>query len=478
MEVDSTQNTHSTCCEDAVKDTDAMREDCNFGQPNELPEGELLWPIKESQKPEVVSTAEEFMDAVLFQTHIDRVVVLPNGIELLRQQNGIPEQLLKSVRKSSTIRTLLDEITSNNNDEYRGRLWHYSVHGSEKEVKNADKSKLLCEKFAALKRQEVDGQIIPTAPIYISELRHTEKQWHPVVKDELVKTATTFDIYDYTPLSQSMPLWERSEGGIFFGERGTGSGFHIDQCMWSNVGRNWCGFKLFAIWPWADRFSVFDVVGKGKMLSLPLTDEDVAVVGKAKCIALLRPGDVFAFSGAQPHTAMVVGDGLNIGAYESFVPAHPEAVGLLARSNIKDMHPKMFWMDDEDLDELYEDVVDNMQRALRGPCIEQRLRSRLEECVKAMRERGDAYCKELWRQEDCGERRRRREEDSSSSAGSDCASESGGKAVPPQPETESAGKKCGNFSGSAGDDGPQCKVARTCGESAVVPAFSEAVMCD
>merc|ERR1712039_183005 len=108
---------------------------------------------------------------------------------------------------------------------------------------------------------------------------------------------------------------------------------------------------------------------------------------------------------------MCVGNGLNVSAYESFVPAHPAAVGLLVRSNTKFAHWKNCWMDHDDLDELYEDVVDRLQSALRDPTIETRLQLRLEECVLAMRDRGDAYCKDLWAQEDRGERRRQREDD-------------------------------------------------------------------
>jgi len=391
----------------------------HFGQPEQLPAGEPLWPIRDDQLPEIVNTVDEFLDACLFQTHIDRIVVLPNGMNLLRQQDAIPERLARPVSTSSTIRELLDKLVSQDADHFRARLWHYSVHGMEKEVKAEAKSKLLSQKVAALKTQQAAGLITETAPIYVSELRHTVKQHHPIEKDELVKTATAFDVYDCTPLSRCMPLWERSEGGLFFGERGTGSGFHIDQCMWSNVGRNWCGYKLFAIFPWASRFSVVETVGKGKMLHMPLSDEDLLIVQQAKTIALVKPGDAFVFSGAQPHTALCVGDGLNISAYESLVPANSEAVGTLVRSNIKDMHPKMFWMDDEDLDELYEDVVDNMQRTLKRPDLEQRVRSRLDECVTVMRAKGDAYCKELWRQEECGKRRRRREDDASSSDSED-----------------------------------------------------------
>merc|ERR1711957_629415 len=110
------------------------------------------------------------------------------------------------------------------------------------------------------------------------------------------------------------------------------------------------------------------------------------------------------------------------------VPANADAVGTLVRTNIKDMHPKLFWMEDEDLDELYEDVVDNLQRALRHSSVKENrhLESRLQECVTAMRTLGDAYCKELWQQEDFGQRRRRREESDDDSDDSKKSAESRG----------------------------------------------------
>lgn len=101
---------------------------------------------------------------------------------------------------------------------------------------------------------------------------------------------------------------------------------------------------------------------------------------------------------------------LALGAYQSFVPAHEEAMQLLVHSNTKASHWRNCWMDDDDLDELYEDVVDSLQRALRDSKLNPRLRSRLEGCRKVMRECDDSYCKELWDQEDRGQRRRKREE--------------------------------------------------------------------
>jgi len=450
----------------ATANSNACDVDAIFRQPLGLPEGEPLWPVRPDQMPEIVNTVEEFLDAMLFQTHIDRIVVLPNGINLMRQDLGIPEELCHAVRCSSSVREFLKVLSSSQEDTYRARLWHYSVHGVESEVKSDKRSKLLKQKIAALKQQESEQKVAKDAPLYVSELRLAEKANHPIVHDELVKTATQCDVYDFTSLARQMPLWERSEGGIFIGERGTGSGLHIDQCMWSNVGRNWCGFKYLAIWPWEERFEIVEKYGKGKMFHLPLSEEEIQGLQRAKTIALMRPGDCCVFSGAQPHTALCVGDALNISAYESFVPANADAVGVLVRSNIKDMHPKKFWMDDEDLDELYEDVVDNLQRALRNPTLESRLRSRLEECSRRMREKGDAYCKELWRQEDMQERRRRREDDhsSESSAYSDRRSDDGAK----QSEAEKSTASSLNEGSSEDETGHKSKKVRSSTEPLLV----------
>lgn len=386
--------------------------DFDFNQPEKLPTGEPLWPISDEQRPEVVHTVEAFLDCVLFQPHLDRVVVLPDGIRLLKQQGGIPEAVRQAAAKAKTMRGFLAALGMETQEKLRARLWHYAKQGSEKEVKRGDKKRALSETVKEFLQQEKLGDVPAEAPLYVSELRWKEKVWHPIVSEELVKTATNCDIYDATPLSRRMPLWERSEGGIFVGERGAGSGMHVDQCLWSNVGRNWCGHKLFAMWPWEERHKILDEAGKGAVFHLPLSAREEGFLRRAKTVALLRPGDVWVFSGGQPHTALCVGDGLNVCAYESFVPAHPEAVGLLVRSNTRSAHWKPCWMDDDDLDELYEDVVDSLQRSLRLPGLETHMRTRLQSCARIMREEGDSYCRDLWDQEDRGERRRRREQES------------------------------------------------------------------
>eukprot|EP00930_Biecheleria_cincta_P057277 TRINITY_DN43246_c0_g1_i1.p1 TRINITY_DN43246_c0_g1~~TRINITY_DN43246_c0_g1_i1.p1 ORF type:complete len:468 (+),score=70.13 TRINITY_DN43246_c0_g1_i1:59-1405(+) len=407
---------------------------CPYGQPTELPAGEVLWPIREDQKPEVVHSVEEFMEALQLQEHLERVVVLPNGIDLLGQKHALPQELCQASRGSCSVRQMMAAMGPQSMRRFRARLWHYSEKGREKEIKVpkeikapnrtssptgrgvvGDRKSLLALQ-SQLMLQEEKGVVDSKAALYISELRWQRKVKHPLDQSERVKTATNIDVFDRAPFARYLPLWERSEGGIFIGERGAGSGMHVDQCLWSNVGRNWCGFKLFALWPWSDRHSILDDAGKGAIFHIPLSAREESFLKRAKTIALIRPGDVWVFSGGQPHTALVVGDGLNVSAYESLVPANVEAMRLLLRSNMKDAHWKGCWMDDDDLDELYEDVVDTLQSTLRNPKLDQSLRDRLEACREAMRTSEDSYCKELWVQEDRGERKRRREEESSSSS--------------------------------------------------------------
>ncbi|CAE7557096.1 unnamed protein product [Symbiodinium natans] len=470
---------------------DGSPEACLLGQPSTLPPQECLWPIRADQQPEVVHTMDEFLEILQMQRHLERVVVLRNGIEMLGQTGALPEQLCQAIAGSSGVRDVLGRLGQQAASRFRARLWHYSARSKEKEVKvpksrpppdAVDKKSLaaLKQEFMA---QKSEGKIKLDAPLYISELRWQSKVSHPLNPNEWVKTATSCDIFDVAPFSKQMPLWERSEGGIFVGERGAGSGLHVDQCLWSNVGellmqtstcvdgllaghratislvlvcpmyrvhrhthsdeagtsltcykvhhpclkpfmqqgRNWCGFKLFALWPWSERHRILDEAGKGAVFRPPLTKREEAFIGRAKTVALVGPGDVWVFSGGQPHTAMCVGDGVNVCAYESFIPANEEAMKLLVQSNTKSAHWRNCWMDDDDLDELYEDVVDSLQEALRDSRLNPELRHRLEVCRRVMRECEDSYCKDLWAQEDRGERRRRREDGSSDEGGSPCS---------------------------------------------------------
>ena len=94
-----------------------------------------------------------------------------------------------------------------------------------------------------------------------------------------------------------------------------GSCLHVDQCLWSNVGKNFAGYKVVAVWPFGheaneildDHWSqLFRPVDRSVASNSHVSPQHAAVLGKTVKMAILQPGDVFIFSGACAHMAMYV----------------------------------------------------------------------------------------------------------------------------------------------------------------------------
>merc|ERR1712187_916518 len=103
---------------------------------------------------------------------------------------------------------------------------------------------------------------------------------------------------------------------------------HVDQAWWSNVAKNFRGYKLVATWGPKHAKDVLKTCGN-TLFRKPLTVAQTTALSSASRIALVRPGDVVSFSGGLPHITMVVGENLNFTAYESFVNWYPENARLL-----------------------------------------------------------------------------------------------------------------------------------------------------
>eukprot|EP01064_Diplonema_japonicum_P023988 TRINITY_DN34447_c0_g1_i1.p1 TRINITY_DN34447_c0_g1~~TRINITY_DN34447_c0_g1_i1.p1 ORF type:complete len:413 (+),score=66.67 TRINITY_DN34447_c0_g1_i1:51-1241(+) len=369
----------------------------------ELNPHEPLWPFMDEKRAVEAATVEDFVHAVMFEEHLDRVVVLRNGIDLLSQADALPDGLQIALKKSKRVCQVFDNMPVEAAETMKGRLWQFCEKGTETEIKKADKANTLTQIGEVLRESNSDGSVERNVPLYLSELRHNKKVEHPVT-GEMVKTVTHVDVYDTIPQKTLAPLWERSEGGVFLGERGSGSGLHTDQCLWSNIGKQWQGYKLMAVWPWAERTSILEDAHRGSLFHFPLTESEIGFLSRAAVITVIRPGDVFVFSGAQPHMAMCVGDDINVTAYESMLPLNVNAVATLARTNSKD-HFKKCWMDDDDLDELFEDVVDSLLGNLSDPSVDPLTKTEIAACEEAMKQHGDSYVRRLWKRE---ERRRKR----------------------------------------------------------------------
>lgn len=130
------------------------------------------------------------------------------------------------------------------------------------------------------------------------------------------------------PEPEELPMWDR--GHSFVGGQGAGSCLHIDQAWWSNIAKNFLGYKLVALWGPDEAEDVLNKHG-GKLLRSPLSAEQCQALQKVSSVALLGPGDVASFTGGLPHATVVVGDELNVTAYESFINWHPNNAGLLLR---------------------------------------------------------------------------------------------------------------------------------------------------
>eukprot|EP00435_Cladocopium_sp_Y103_P022505 s321_g5.t1 len=163
---------------------------------------------------------------------------------------------------------------------------------------------------------ELTGELIPEA------IKHP-------IDGELVKTVCQRDVKDVMgPLASWTFYWDRHDEGVFIGNRGSGKGIHVDQVLWSNVGKNWRGYKLVAAWP---KGAVSNSICKNfddQLFSPPLSEAKVQALRQAAKIVLLRPGDVYFFSGGTAHTALCVSEGMGLSSYESIVTLHPLHSGL------------------------------------------------------------------------------------------------------------------------------------------------------
>ena len=77
-------------------------------------------------------------------------------------------------------------------------------------------------------------------------------------------TLTTKDVKDC--VSGRLPMWDRGHG--FIGSTGSGTVLHVDQAFWSNVAKNFLGYKLVAVWGPADAEFVLDACG-GELFRKP-----------------------------------------------------------------------------------------------------------------------------------------------------------------------------------------------------------------
>ena len=98
-----------------------------------------------------------------------------------------------------------------------------------------------------------------------------------------------------TQTSDALPYWDRYDEGVFVGGRNAGSPMHVDQVTWSNVGKNYQGYKLLAVWTYGEASrEIFDDHNYSLFTS-PLSAAESEALARAVKVALLGPGDLVLF---------------------------------------------------------------------------------------------------------------------------------------------------------------------------------------
>mmetsp|Transcript_35141 Transcript_35141/g.92266 ORF Transcript_35141/g.92266 Transcript_35141/m.92266 type:complete len:243 (-) Transcript_35141:297-1025(-) len=154
----------------------------------------------------------------------------------------------------------------------------------------------------------------------------------------------------------AMPYWDRYDEGVFVGGCFAGSPMHVDQIIWSNVGKNFAGYKLLVVWPYGEASRPLFDEHHYSLFVPPLSRAEDLALEQAACVALLAPGDVVIFSGGNAHMALSVSDALSVTAYESFVNLHATNLRAFLDSGTE-MHYRQCRTRQPTLDEIKLDVA-------------------------------------------------------------------------------------------------------------------------
>ena len=203
------------------------------------------WPmdllLDPAKQPRAVGSAEEFVHELFFGDHLDQIIVLKNGVELLQQADAVPQAILTAAASQATVRGFLGALGDDMLTSHNGRVYYADETGRfldqlRKDPETELELKNLHEKFSAVNKEKAAGD----ASMYIAELRRTEKFRHPS-DNHWAKTALTADVKDYVGVERAdlMPYWDRYDEGVFVGAAGAGSAMHVDQVGWSNIGKNY-----------------------------------------------------------------------------------------------------------------------------------------------------------------------------------------------------------------------------------------------
>ena len=173
-----------------------------------------------------------------------------------------------------------------------------------------------------------------------------------------------------------MVYWDDYSEGLFIGGHGSAYSLHVDQLQTSNIGTQFFGHKLVAIWSFPDMTHAILNSHFRSVFAPPLSADQIHALGQACCVALVPPGAVSIFSGANAHVTCNVGVDLIrearavakasvcVNSYEAFVNVNEQHVRVMLTTNTPPLHWERCWMDDEDMADFREDVREQIDELL------------------------------------------------------------------------------------------------------------------
>ncbi|CAK9069892.1 Thiamine biosynthetic bifunctional enzyme TH1 [Durusdinium trenchii] len=202
-----------------------------------------------------------------------QMCVLRGGLRKLGLSDSLPKALVEACKtQTSTVEAVLSSERLIG-EELDGDVF---VWGAEqgaswckrREIRGGSLRRRLEEA-----QKEVEGSLL-----YMAELSKATKRPHHLT-GEPCRTLTLRDVKDLQlpPLGDheglELPMWDR--GHSFVGGRGVGSCLHVDQAWWSNIAKNYTGYKLVAVWSNCDVLQL-----KGQLFRRPLSKEQTDALRK------------------------------------------------------------------------------------------------------------------------------------------------------------------------------------------------------
>lgn len=254
------------------------------------------WPkslLAPEKRPDVVTDLRAFEKELLLHSHINRIVVLRDGVRRLGHGNALPSQIIDAAKHETSVRRFLTRLGDDSAlSELRGRLYYTPPSDGERKESEithdhtGEPLDTLAAKRAVLKDRDPEGGV------YVGELRRASKYRHPQ-DGRFTKTLLSCGVCDWIGRKRAlaMPYWDRYDEGVFVGGRFGGSPMHVDQVLWSNVGKTFAGYKLLVIWPYGAASQPLFDEHSYTLFVQPLSPSEVATLERAACVALLGPGD-------------------------------------------------------------------------------------------------------------------------------------------------------------------------------------------